>query len=347
MKKLKFSIITVSIALSFGLFAEETGSSLYNEAKKEAVTKPSTSTELRSELRNKETLIGLENKTLDAEINRVQKEIELKKLVHALKNVPVEYLEDPDVYYQKVANENKEIDITSLYPDIREKTQVFDNFPKETFDIDQRTAIPLLEERTKPTTKRQPFTNQNVQVISQEELNQELMNNEVVPKEIKSEIIPEVDSQDVDVLKDKEPELDYDIEGELSDTLSEEERKKLAAILSNNNEDIIDTRQGSLEKENEEKEVDSVFSEIEKLSIDGVYIFGNNKSADLTLSFYVGDGVEGETFENKFREIKENQIISVKGFKYQIKNITFKEVEIENMQDGELYIASKSLRTIK
>ena len=149
------------------------------------------------------------------------------------------------------------------------------------------------------------------------------------------------------MLKDKEPELDYDIEGELSDTLSEEERKKLAAILSNDNEDIIDTRKGSLEKENEEKEVASVFSEIEKLAIDGVYIFGNNKSADLTLSFYVGDGVEGESFENKFREIKENQIISVKGFKYQVKNITFKEVEIENMQNGELYIASKSLRTIK
>ena len=156
-----------------------------------------------------------------------------------------------------------------------------------------------------------------------------------------------VNFKDVDVLKDKEPELDYDIEGELSDTLSEEERKKLAAILSNDNEDIIDTRKGSLEKENEEKEVASVFSEIEKLAIDGVYIFGNNKSADLTLSFYVGDGVEGESFENKFREIKENQIISVKGFKYQVKNITFKEVEIENMQNGELYIASKSLRTIK
>jgi len=347
MKKLKFSIITVSIALSFGLFAEETGSSLYDEAKKEAVKKPSTSTELRSELRNKETLIGLENKTLEAEISRVQKEIELKKLVHALKNVPAEYLDDPDLYYQKVANENKSVDITSLYPDIREKTEVFDNFPKETFDIDQRTAIPLLEEKIKNTNKQPAVVrNQGIQVISQEDLNQEIINNNI-QEEIKTEIIPEVDSQDVDVLKDKEPELDYDIEGELSDTLSEEERKKLAAILSNDNEDIIDTRKGSLEKENEEKEVASVFSEIEKLAIDGVYIFGNNKSADLTLSFYVGDGVEGESFENKFREIKENQIISVKGFKYQVKNITFKEVEIENMQNGELYIASKSLRTIK
>tara|TARA_B100000073_G_C23721083_1_gene567680 strand:+ start:986 stop:2023 length:1038 start_codon:yes stop_codon:yes gene_type:complete len=345
MKKLKFSIITVSITLSFGLFAEEIGSSLYNEAKKEAVKKPSTSTELRSELRNKETLIGLENKTLEAEINRVQKEIELKKLVHALKNVPAEYLDDPDMYYEKIANENKKVDITSLYPDIREKTRVFDNFPKETFDIDQRTAIPLLEEQTKKID-REPIRNTDVEVISQELLNQNMFNNVIQP-EIEPEIIPEIDSEDVDVIKEKEPELDYDIEGELSDTLSEEERKKLAAILNNDNEDIIDTRKGSLEKENEEIEVASVFSEIEKLSIDGIYIFGNNKSADLTLSFYVGDGVEGETYENKFREIKENQIISVKGFKYQIKNITFKEVEIENMQDGELYIASKSLRTIK
>ena len=145
------------------------------------------------------------------------------------------------------------------------------------------------------------------------------MFNNVIQPEIEPEIIPEIDSEDVDVIKEKEPELDYDIEGELSDTLSEEERKKLAAILNNDNEDIIDTRKGSLEKENEEIEVASVFSEIEKLSIDGIYIFGNNKSADLTLSFYVGDGVEGETYENKFREIKENQIISVKGFKYQIK----------------------------
>lgn len=342
MKKLKFSIITVSIALSFGLFAEENQSSLYNEAKNEAVKKPLTSTDLRSNLRNKETLIGLENKTLEAEISRVQKEIELKKLVHALKNVPVEYLDDPDIYYQKVANENKEVDITSLYPDIREKTQVFNNFPKETFDIDQRTAIPLLKKIKKETTQRQPFKNENIQIVFKDEIKEEPINNEA-----KEDFIPEVDSQDVDVLKDKEPELDYDIEGELSDTLSEEERKKLASILSNSNEDIIDTRKGALEKENEEKDVDSVFSEIKELSIDGIYIFGDNKSADLTLSFYVGDGVEGDNFENKFREIKENQIISVKGFKYKVKNITFKEVEIENMEDGQLYIASKSLRTIK
>ena len=261
MKKLKFSIITVSIALSFGLFAEETGSSLYDEAKKEAVKKPSTSTELRSELRNKETLIGLENKTLEAEINRVQKEIELKKLIHALKNVPAEYLDDPDAYYQKIAKENQKVDVTSLYPDIREKTQVFDNFPKETFDIDQRTAIPLLEEKMKPKNN---IRNQGIQVISQEDLNQELINNEVKPAEIKPEIVPEVDSQDVDVLKVEEAELEYDIDKELGDTLSEEERKKLAAILESDDKDIIDTREGSLEKENEEKEVATVFSEIEK-----------------------------------------------------------------------------------
>ena len=346
MKKLKFSIITVSIALSFGLFADENGSSLYNKAQTEALNKQDkTSAEQRTILRNKETLTGLKNNALEAEIEAINKQIELKRRLHILKNVPPEYLDDPEAYYDMMINQSKEVDITSLYPDIRENSGSFTQYPTETYDIDQRLAIPELKRQ-----KQTRINDSNVQVISQDELPaiQQPVVNQIAEKPI-FEVDPvptEVDSVDIDSLSPETDDLkaaeDFN---ELTDILSPEELARLENIYNSDTDVIIDTQEGALKEENEKIEEESVFSTIESLSIDGVYIFGDNKSADLTLSFYVGDGVEGETFENQFREIKENQVISVKGFKYTIKNISFKEVEIED-EKGELYIASKSLRNI-
>lgn len=353
MKKLKFSIITVSIALSFGLFADENGSSLYSKAQTEALNKQENSADERSRLRNKETLTGLKNKNLIAEIESVNKKIELKKLLYALDNVPAEYLEDPEKYYEKLANESKQVDISSLYPDLNESTAGLTQYPQETYDIDQIIAIPEIK-RLQQQRVRVRVNDSDVKIISQEELNpsqnQQLVTNQIVDfQEPIAQVIPkDVDSVDLDVLNTVEDQkLDIsDIDDDLSGILTEEEQARLAAIYNSEGTDIIDTQPDALEKELEKIEQDSIFSTIETLSIDGVYIFGENKSADLSLSFYVGDGVEGENFDNQFREIKENQVISVKGFKYRIKNISFKEVEIESLEDGELYIASKSLRNI-
>jgi hypothetical protein len=349
MKKLKFSIITVSIALSFGLFAEEVENSLYDKAKTEALTKQTTSTELRSTLRNQETLTGLENKALDAEIDKLNKEIELKKLLHTLKTVPVEYLDDPEGYYKKKEMESKKVDISSLYPSMRDKTDSFNVFPKETYDIDQLIAIPELERQKKPRNVQ----DSGVKIITQDEINNKnkFINTAILPENNQSNLLTEIDSVDVDMLKENIPDtksgLDLDIGKEFDGILTEEEKSKLAAIYNSDSKDIINTQKDGLKDELKKIEETSVFSNISSLSIDGIYIFGDNKSADLSLSFYVGDGIEGEEFDNKFKEIKENQIISVKGFKYKIKNISFEEVEIENLEDGEIYIASKSLRNIE
>jgi hypothetical protein len=136
MKKLKFSIVSVSILLSFGLFAQEQGTSLYNEAKndvnKDVNYKASDS---RSKLRNKNTLSNLENKILDEDIDRIQKELKLKKLRFNLDKVPAEYLDNVDNYLEKEYFSKKEG--VTKYPVINKSINGNSSYPIETYAIDQ------------------------------------------------------------------------------------------------------------------------------------------------------------------------------------------------------------------
>jgi len=98
MEKLKFSILSISILLSFGLFAsEQETTSLYDNAKKEILEADNASkSQERSQLRNKENLYILRNAILDEDISSAEKELKLKKLKFKLENIPPEYLDNTE-----------------------------------------------------------------------------------------------------------------------------------------------------------------------------------------------------------------------------------------------------------
>jgi hypothetical protein len=126
--------------------------------------------------------------------------------------------------------------------------------------------------------------------------------------------------------------------------LTPEEQKQLDMILEGMDKQpiVIKTKKDVLEKLVEEKD----YSEVKSAVIERIFIFGDDKSVNLSLAVYVGDGVEGETYKDKLTNVKEGQIIAVKGYNYKINNISFTEVEIENLEDNKVYVASKSLRNI-
>ena len=132
--------------------------------------------------------------------------------------------------------------------------------------------------------------------------------------------------------------------------LGKNEQEKLEALLNSGNEpqeDIINTNENDLVLLNEEIQQNSEYSEIKSAVIDSIFIFGEDKSVDLGINIYVGDGVDGEEYKDVLTNVKEGQVISVKGYNYKISRISFTEVEITNVDNDKTYVASKSLRSLE
>lgn len=336
MKKLKFSMVSMSILLSFGLFAQEQGTtSLYDSAKQEiGGTKNSLkSSDERSQLRNQETLNQLRNSILDEDISTAEKQLKLKKLQFKLENVPPEYLDNFDAYLDKEYYNPKE---TQKYPTIASGVSVGrDSFPAETYAIDQQVLIPQLEALKKSKNKK--IT--NVDMI---QVQTDMLKPIIIPEPINE---PDVIIKTPIVKNDSKSEQKNDFKDgfeELETILSAEELAKIRMSLSGKDEPI-DTKSKTMG--NIEEEVKD-YSEIKSADILEVFIFGDDKSVDLKLNIYVGDGVEGENFSKILKNVKEDQVISVKDYSYKIDNISFTEVVIKNMKTNEIYIASKSLRNL-
>ena len=340
MKKLKFSIVSISVLLSFGLFANEQGTtSLYNSAKSDIneEQKSLKSSEERSKLRNQETLNQLRNSILDENISTIEKELKLKKLNFKLDNVPPEYLDN----FEQYLNENYfNPKVEQKYPSIQTgRIKGRDSFPLETYAIDQQILIPQLR------ALQQPKKN-TISTIKEPILLQPIM---IEP--IADDIPPIlVDTKPVvisDTNGNQSGENDYGL-GDFEDIatlMSPEELEKIKIALRGTDLNV-DTKKNNLQILNEEAEVAKDYSKIVSANIREVFIFGNDKSVDLNLDIYVGDGMEGENYNDILRDVKENQIISVKGYNYKIDSISFSEVVIVNMKTNEAYVASKSLRTI-
>lgn len=357
MKKLKFSIISLSVLLSFGLTANEQDVSLYESAKQdEQKNIVKDSSKKRSNLRNKASITELENEVLDEEITRLQKELAIKKLKFTLSNIPPQYLDRVEEYLQKEYFEEK-VDPMSLYPSLREKVESFNTFPQETYEIDQALAIPKASQRfsnydneVKKSSQKKEVINDKEDVFYVEESNS--LDVEIIEPEKETLEVPV--SNKVNETKN-EIKSETEIDSKLAEDFKEvevlltEEEKAMIELLKNG-ENTIKIETGLDEEDiaaKEALEIQKVFSRIENAIIDSVFIFGEDKSVDLKMTFYVGDGGEGETLNNTIREVKEDQIISVRGFKYKIKNISFKEVEIENLEDNTIYVASKSVRNAR
>jgi len=331
MEKLKFSILSISILLSFGLFAsEQETTSLYDNAKKEILEADNASkSQERSQLRNKENLYILRNAILDEDISSAEKELKLKKLKFKLENIPPEYLDNTEAYLEKeYFNPKKE----SLYPTIATGSNVGrDSFPVETYSIDQQLLIPQLEAIKKEKEDKKDFISFS-----------NVIKNESMP-EVAPISIPNPDPIITPIIPKKIDENKISVEEELDKLgLTSAELAKINASLNQSNSKI-DTKSDTLK--NIEPEI-KTYSEVKSATIKEVFIFGEDKSADLIISIYVGDGVDGEEYNDTLENIKENQVISIKGYSYKIDSISFSEVVIKSLKNNETYVASKSLRNL-
>jgi len=169
-----------------------------------------------------------------------------------------------------------------------------------------------------------------------------VIKNESMP-EVAPISIPNPDPIITPIIPKKIDENKISVEEELDKLgLTSAELAKINASLNQSNSKI-DTKSDTLK--NIEPEI-KTYSEVKSATIKEVFIFGEDKSADLIISIYVGDGVDGEEYNDTLENIKENQVISIKGYSYKIDSISFSEVVIKSLKNNETYVASKSLRNL-
>lgn len=340
MEKLKFSILSISVMLSFGLLADDKNSSSLYESAKNEVSKNEVinfqSSEERSKLRNKEILNQLKNNVLDKDISAAEKALKLKELEFRLNNVPAEYLNNVDKYLEKTYfNPKKEVEYPSL--DLS-KSGNNDVYPVETYAIDQQILIPQLKELKKPKSEEVETTQDKLIIVGksiEDKLREEAEKIDSVVIEAPIEVPIEIPVEEEDSVENNQDNMDL---SDIENLVSAEELAKIKAAM--NSEDIVDTKSNTLE---EIPEIVKDYAQIKNASIKDVFIFGDKKSVDLSVNIYVGDGIKGKDYVSELKNITENQIISVKGYTFKIESISFKEVVIKNMKTNEDYVASKSI----
>ncbi|MBB1507534.1 hypothetical protein H5203_18880 [Pseudoalteromonas sp. SG41-1] len=258
----------------------------------------------KSELRTQEFELGLQSKIAEEKLRILSLEKQIKKEQFILDNVPPEYIGNEKAYYDLVKREKMK---TDLLPTIGEGSQ--NKFPVETYTIDQIEMIPIFEERKEPKPKPQ------IEVIKE------------APKPKKTAVVA-LPNEPVSPIQ-----VDDDL-SQLEAMLSPEEFERVKRMYK---------RQSAIKNPKPNKAIKiKAQPDFEiTVDIDGVYIFGIKKSADITLNVVYQNGTSEE---KKLKDVKEGEMVRVFKDKVLIETITFREVILSNMNTGDIYIGSKNLR---
>ncbi len=258
----------------------------------------------KSELRKQEFQLGLQSKIAEEKLRILSLEKQIKKEQFILDNVPPEYIGNEKAYYDLVQKEKMK---TDLLPTLGKGSQ--NNFPVETYTIDQIKMIPIFEEREMPKPKPQ------IEVIKE------------APKPKKPAV----------VALPNDPVSPIQVDDDLS---------QLEAMLSPEEFDRVKRMYNAQGGKNTPKTNTTIKTKPQPdfemtVDIDGVYIFGEKKSADITLNVVYQNGTSEE---KKLKDVKEGELVRIYKDKVLIEAITFREVVLSNMNTGDTYIGSKSLR---
>lgn len=257
----------------------------------------------KSELRTQEFQLGLQSKIAEEKLRILSLEKQIKKEQFILDNVPPEYIGNEKAYYDLVKREKMKTDLLPALNDGSQKT-----FPVETYAIDQIKMIPMFEEREIPKPKPK------IEVIKE------------APKPKKPAVVALPNDPVVPI------QVDDDL-SQLEAMLSPEEFERVKRMYQAHGDDKPDNSTKIKTKPQPDFEM--------TVDIDGVYIFGEKKSADITLNVVYQNGTSEE---KKLKDVKEGEMVRIYKDRVLIEAITFREVVLSNLNTGDAYIGSKSLR---
>lgn len=280
----------------------------------------------KSDLRNNKSVLELKNQYLDQLIITHQKQQEVRKLEFLL-NLPVEAT--MDLTKLNLKPEEKKPDGF----EITEESLNFKSFEPQTYEIDQI----VFSEPKKEPKKTDSNVSDNVQSVS---------NDDAYIQNALTIVAPPTqslfDNKVVELLNTPNDPVAVSDSVQLEEELTDAElallgitREQYKSWLTIPKEELV-SEDVSVKKDDVKKE----YLEIKQVNIDKTFIFGDVKLIDLSMNIYVGDGVLGETTTKEFRSIKEGSVIVFKDYKMKINNITSTEVEIENLSNGKVYVAS-------
>jgi hypothetical protein len=352
MKKI---VLVLSLSLAFGASAQDGVSSankeVFDEIKSGLGFLPSSEKKVgansevkfKSELRNKKFIADLEAEAINAQINVLTVKQERRKMEYLLKQ-PVEDMFD-DGMIKPVKDDQLDsflIDPNEGYDELEDQSMKFSEYSTESYSIDQLIVHELPKER--PVVNN--IVSSGVQVVdgsalqvkvpdanklnnivesvddggSDQEISDELLAEMGMSREELNMLVDNSDSHEDSVAKIDQKRADEKARLDAENLLALEDEKSIQ--LSN---------------------VPLIYSDLKSVSVDKVVIFGGKKMANLVLTIYVGDGINGETSVESIRGVKEGDVIKHKGFDYKISSIRAKEIEVTEVYTSKIFISKVNI----
>lgn len=342
----RLSILSISILLSLGLNAQDnqdtSDKKTEDKNNKNPIAEISNIENLnnslkKSQFRNQRATLDLENDVIDKEIELMQKTLEKRRLEWLL-GQDTEILIDKSEYSFPKPKESvvKEEELK-----IEDPSMDFSSFSAKTYEADQ------IIKNTKPEPKPENIANNNVKEGQNENIdtNAYQQSDLTVVKKSDQEIVDLSNlgnNQTVNTLLSDESPQNNEDEFQISDQelaaigISREEYQEWVK----ENEGLDDNNVEEKKEEEPKEELPKEKLEIKNVKILKTFIFNGKKIIDLSITVYIGDDVNGSNSSKKFKNIKEEDVLVFSNYKLRINSITGTEVEIENLDNGKIYVAS-------
>lgn len=268
-------------------------------------------------LNNKISILQKEENVIDAEI-RILKKMNEKRVQEYTNNIDVSNFVDPKI----LKNDIKKDETKEVKPSL--PTIVDPTLTSSVFDISSYSQDQIVSSIPKPVEE---VVDDSILVVK----NEKVEKNEKPNDEIKQNKNKEISDQD---LKDL--------------GMTREEYNDLLEKYDNHNKDtklVNNEREAIKNADFSDKKVEPIFYiDIKDFYADSIAVFGKVKTADISLSLYVGDGTNGGNTEKVIKGIKEGDIIIHKGHEILVDSINkdYVELKILKSKDGRIFKSSKS-----
>tara|TARA_B100000700_G_C15063722_1_gene868068 strand:- start:19311 stop:20357 length:1047 start_codon:yes stop_codon:yes gene_type:complete len=343
----RLSILSVSILLSLGLQAQD---NLNTEDKKNDTKKVPEISNIenlnnslkKSQFRNEKATLELENAVIDRQIELMQKTIEKRKLEWLLSQ-DTEILVDKSEYSFP---EPKDPAVKEEELKIEDPSLNFNSFSAKTYEADQIIKSTKKEKKQANKSSQNNVQNGKNGQTENRDVNSYQQNDLTVVKKSDDEIIDLSSLNNNEtvntLLSEEEPKTnnnEFDITDEelAAIGISREEYEEWVAETENNS---VEEEEKNDTQEVEKEQLPTEYLEIKNVKILKTFIFNGKKIIDLSVTVYIGDDVNGNNSSKRFKNIKESDILVFNDYKLRINSITGTEVEIENLDNGKIYVAS-------
>ena len=355
MKKI---VLVLSLSLAFSVTAQESTADVKKEVFDEIKSglgfmasdknndTGNSDVKFKSELRNKKAIADLEAEAISAQITVLSVKQEKRKLEYLLKQPIEDLFSDGDIKshnddqldsFLVVPNEN--------YEELADQSMKFSEYTSESYSIDQL----IIHETARQRAVQNNVVSVGVQVVDANSLQIK------VPDANKLNQIVDGASNSQGVNADQE--ISDELLAEMG--MSREELNMLVAD-SNSHEDTVSANAKldadkkaredeknlvalEAEKSIELNKMPLIYSDLKSVSVEKVVIFGGKKMANLILTIYVGDGINGETSIEQVKGVREGDIIKHKGFDYKVSSIKAKEIEVTELYTSKIYISKVNI----